>query len=669
MEKSIEGRKQFPKLVLESTPLSRNSPGSSSLSLSLSGTGSRTGTLAPPKLSTDSPNAFAPTSTPPISVRQSHQLRVADVFSQQCSNSPELSSSGRYLQSSFTLSPLERASRAESASLFEKFQANNKSDVPRTVPTPLQQQLPRTSQNSNQSTERGAAPRKTTPVRSNTESEKFNYDFSTGQLRRGASNEKDVGIERSNSRNIQTQFDSDPPSFRAVEPTSVIHGQARRFLSPSPFERIIEDQDRASSLTSDSTVGSPLSDVLATPTDSEYSGTYGPPISGCNRSKSFHDPTSLKSPSEWTLDEVHRNRSCGFEIAPPVAGRRKRRAFSEKRASPANQFLSGWATHKTPEPDDEGQEVGAYVLGKQVGYGGFSVVKEVFTIKNGVKITRAVKIVRKKAHALDHENEKIQAEFDHEVSIWRYLSHPHILPLLEVYDTPFATYCFTRLTTSGTLFDLVKANRQGLSAYTAQKYSYQLASALRYLHEDVRILHRDIKLENCLIDVSNDEEGSLLLCDFGMAEQMPGSNDDDSDSDSSSYSGGRRPHKLHGPSDTSTSIKGSLSYASPEMMISPCPQISAATDMWAFGVVLYALHTGSLPFNHTFQPKLQMMIAKGDWGVESFKSSKTFQENPALGKLTLEVVQGCLCKQIDKRWTIGQVLESEWLEDIAIETL
>ncbi|KAK5277313.1 hypothetical protein LTR16_009942, partial [Cryomyces antarcticus] len=129
--------------------------------------------------------------------------------------------------------------------------------------------------------------------------------------------------------------------------------------------------------------------------------------------------------------------------------------------SPASAFLSQWGKEEAAamiEPDDEGQEIGdhsGYIIGRQIGYGGFSVVKEVYTIENNEKVRRAVKIVRKQVSAKsEHENDKLQAHFEHEVSIWRFLKHRHILPLIAVYDSPFATFCITNLNTGGTLFDL-----------------------------------------------------------------------------------------------------------------------------------------------------------------------------------------------------------------------
>jgi len=60
--------------------------------------------------------------------------------------------------------------------------------------------------------------------------------------------------------------------------------------------------------------------------------------------------------------------------------------------SPASAFLSQWGREEAAsivEPDDEGQESGdhsGYIIGRQIGFGGFSVVKEVFTIEHGEEV-------------------------------------------------------------------------------------------------------------------------------------------------------------------------------------------------------------------------------------------------------------------------------------------
>jgi len=93
-------------------------------------------------------------------------------------------------------------------------------------------------------------------------------------------------------------------------------------------------------------------------------------------------------------------------------------------------------------PESEGQTIGDdYVLGRRIGFGGFSTIHEVTQMtSSGEQRKLAAKIVRKvvKDKSAD-ENEQFQAEFGHEVELWRLLHHRHILPLETVWHTDEAT--------------------------------------------------------------------------------------------------------------------------------------------------------------------------------------------------------------------------------------
>jgi serine/threonine protein kinase len=268
----------------------------------------------------------------------------------------------------------------------------------------------------------------------------------------------------------------------------------------------------------------------------------------------------------------------------------------------------------------------------------------------------------------EQENDEVQAEFDHEVRVWRYLNHPHVLTLDAVYETDYATFCFTKLAIGGTLFDLVRQNRQGLDPKLAKKYSYQLACAIRYLHEDAHVVHRDIKLENCLLDPVEDENGAvsstLVLCDFGMAEWMTADNggecpdpyDDVAD---------RPPPKQMGPAGSSTSVAGSLEYASPELLLSANGVIHPSVDIWAFGVIVFTVIVGSRPFQDPFTPRIQSNILSGTWNHDSvlgeIDDALIHQDRAD----ALELIKGCLHMEADKRWTIRDVLGCSWLREVA----
>lgn len=483
-------------------------------------------------------------------------------------------------------------------------------------------------------------------VRSYSETQKTNFDPFIGE-----------------KANIQSQRDYPHPKTRPPENRSqypLLQTTIHDLTSPR-----LSDLDQGVSLTSASTA-SPIRSEISTPQD----GKMDCLISPISSFSPFHHPTSLEESATWPFlpqrESIPRAKSYSFNRkgSMRLAQRQTSRRSTASSMSPASAFLSRFAREElSAEPDGEGQEVGEYVLGRQVGFGGFSTVKEAFTIEGQERICRAVKIVRRNlADKDDLENERFQAEFEHEIGLWRCLAHRYILPLFAVHVTNFATFCFSPFIGGGTLFDLIKVNRQGLSGDVAQRYTYQLASAIRYLHEDMRIVHRDIKLENCLLDLSQPDVvtggGNLVLCDFGLAEFVMSENNRNSP-DPYQPSRDISPRRNLGSSETSLSIVGSLQYASPELIQSPVGFLDRSVDVWAFGVVVYALLVGDLPFQHALQARVQMMILAGEWNVAALSDAKSVKERD---EGVLELVHGCLQTQSAGRWVVGQVLNGRWLK-------
>jgi serine/threonine protein kinase len=233
-----------------------------------------------------------------------------------------------------------------------------------------------------------------------------------------------------------------------------------------------------------------------------------------------------------------------------------------------------------------------------------------------------------------------------------------------VYDTDFATFCVMDFNVGGTLFDLVRSQRataattgcqNGLEPDIAKRFAYQLACALRYLHEDIRVCHRDVKLENCLIDTSAGSPGNLRLCDFGLADFLHSGSIDDSTSD--------QIDTLAPPSNVgrghvrnTSSVIGTLEYASPRGLSVDRKLFETAGDVWAFGVIVYALCTGELPFRHAMPSKTVEHILHADWDVSALRQAA------AGGEEIIELVRGCLELDVDMRWTIGDALTSPWFD-------
>lgn len=558
----------------------------------------------------------------------------------------------------------EPASRYEEPSLLEEFMRNRRPSIsfnPKVTlesghEQPLEEPLPKLAIDTRARSrsillELERYPLRAPLYRSHSEADCRNYDPATGELL--------------DSRSRQNQAQTTPRSPENRSRWPLLQSTANSLAQEQEQANLPE---RGASLTSESTL-SPVVSEVHTPTDnmeiliSPLSSHGGP----------FPFPVSYEDSSAWpkARQQASASRSKSYSIERKMSmraaqrqGSRSSRRSTSSSMSPATAFLSRFAREETPlEPDSEGQEVGEYVIGKQVGFGGFSTVKEAYTLEGEQKICRAVKVVRKQVAGKEElENEQLQAEFEHEVSVWRCLGHRNILPLIEVYVTDFATFCFTKLNTGGTLFDLVRANRHGISRDLARRYAYQLASAIRYLHEDVRVVHRDIKLENCLIDISDldvaRDGGNILLCDFGLAEFVTSDTRRNSP-EPYERATDRPPPKNIGPSETSTSIAGSLQYASPELIMSPAGFLSSVVDMWAYGVVMYALLVGDLPFQHVFQPRVQMMILAGEWDVPALETAAGvigYEEE------VLELMSGCLEMESERRWKIAHVLKSRWLD-------
>lgn len=397
-------------------------------------------------------------------------------------------------------------------------------------------------------------------------------------------------------------------------------------------------------------------------------------------------------------------------------------------SSAAIQFLSKFSGDLTTTSgafntsiaeSELGEQVGDYIIGKMIGYGSFSQVREATMIdtQTGKKIVRAVKVVQKaNPQSTTEVMEKIQHEFDQEIAIWKTLDHEHILKLLSVEETDRATYCFADKITGGTLFDAIRSCRGRLDPLLAKKYLFQLGSALLYLHETMHIVHRDVKLENCLLEEAGLHEYKVVLCDFGMSDYFEIKEPIDSTTDITLSSEHPHHQNIIGPSETSsilnqfhhldnenhdtvtsttpikhnsdknqdvcdftsmravnddsingssspdgsisassTSHFGSIPYAAPELLISTVPIFEPHIDVWAFGVVGHALFMGRLPWQHTFLPKLRTMILEGHWNKHEFEVKA--------GRDIQQVISGCLMKDISQRFKFRDFMnKSFWME-------
>lgn len=356
-------------------------------------------------------------------------------------------------------------------------------------------------------------------------------------------------------------------------------------------------------------------------------------------------------------------------------------SMSELSSSPAALFLSSFSPNlgaRVVLPDDEGQTIASYVLGPVVGRGGFSTIRTGTSTCGDVV---AIKIVRRSDVSSQPDPEVEAKRLDHEAQVWSSLHHEHILPLFKSEHTSYADYFVTQLCPAGSLFDILK--RDGSPALPHDDVGMmfrQVVRGVQYLHDTMGYVHGDIKLENVLVD----EMGICKVADFGMTRRIGETDPADYDEQEREIPTPTRRHTKAGltthsslrhratdparyvtrhrnsapfrgsaaPQPRQVYQQGSLPYASPELLLphGGYPYVPhPAQDIWALGVMLYALLTGRLPFADAFEPRLQMKILHG-----------AFEMPSDIGPAAERVLTGCLDMNVASRWTIAMVDEDAW---------
>lgn len=290
---------------------------------------------------------------------------------------------------------------------------------------------------------------------------------------------------------------------------------------------------------------------------------------------------------------------------------------SDKKSSPTKGsavLSSKSVAHKSGSVEQK------YDVGRELGRGGFSVVKEGKDRQTGERV--AIKFIEKRY--VDQEELKLLGR---EIDIMKKVQHRNVLRLFEIYETENHLSLVMELVNGGELFYKI-VDKGSYSEGEARDIIRQLVEGVDYLHNK-GIAHRDLKPENLLC--SESEEGVVIkIADFGLSK---------------GFSNG---------SILDTSC-GTPDYAAPEVL-SMDGAYDKSVDLWSMGVITYVVLCGFPPFYGNNQPQLFEKILNAEYDFPDPEWTNISDE-------AKDFIQHLLVLDVHKRYTTKQCLEHPWLKE------
>jgi serine kinase len=342
-------------------------------------------------------------------------------------------------------------------------------------------------------------------------------------------------------------------------------------------------------------------------------------------------PSPLPVPTTQTLNVT--------PISPIVHGKENESTYEKFSQVNADGFSTSiYKKAVVPIDPKKNKNKSIYVPGTDIGPAGYVLTNKGFKVLekcgagNYAKVYKvrsnddkdyAVKIIDLSKTSKNYRVRFLPRELD----ILARLQHRSIVQIYEILQSSKMIFIFMEYTPNGTVADFLRQFR-AIPEYVCKPMFAQIVDALNYMHAQY-IAHRDLKLENILID----KYGQPKLTDF-------------------SYSLVCAKDEI-GNVQLSRTFCGSLPYIPPEVL-QEHEYDPRAADVWSLGVCLYVMLNDGLPFKfHEITVMLQSQLTK-DW---KFKSRVANQ----VSDVAKDLVSRMLDPDVKARITTVEIIGHPWI--------
>ena len=322
------------------------------------------------------------------------------------------------------------------------------------------------------------------------------------------------------------------------------------------------------------------------------------------------DKNNLYSENDNSIDKNNENININISVASTL----KECEYYKQECSKLSSYIINYYKKNNSYPKTE---LNFYKYGRLLGKGAFGKVNIALHLASGRLV--AIKSFNKKKLTTRRAKRKIKTE----IEVLSKLRNPFCTQIYDYFETDTHILIVMEYVCGDLLSYMRK--RSKVSEPTAKIIFKQIIKGLQYIHKK-KIVHRDIKLDNVLIDLTN----TVKICDFGVS-------------------------RILSPGDTMYEHCGTPAYIAPEIFRNEGYE-GYSCDVWSAGVTLYYMLAGMQPFKGGKIEELKEVILKGQ-----------YEPIHDISKEANDLIDRMLKLNPKERISIEDILKHPWLKNVDIK--